>query len=99
FHSMRMTAFGEKIKILSSIAHCLSDQLLAVVITFGGVDHVQAGVECAVQQLSDSFARSLFIANLRSTKAKHRNVHVGFSKAPLFHVEIQLTADYTDEHG
>ena len=47
--AVRMTALGEEIKILSSIAHRLANQLFAVVITLGRVDDVQSGVERAVQ--------------------------------------------------
>ena len=45
---MRMTAFGEKIKLLSPVADGLADQLFAAMITFRGVDHVKPGVERAV---------------------------------------------------
>src|SRR5438874_13390931 len=82
---MRMTAFGEKIKIFPTAAHRLSDQLLAVVITFGGVDHIEAGIERAVEQRSNSVFRRTLISDLRSSKSEDRDGHVGLSKAALFH--------------
>ena len=45
---MRMTAFGEEIIFAAAIVNGLADQLLAVVITFGGVDHVETGIERAI---------------------------------------------------
>src|SRR5438105_832271 len=80
-----MTAFGKKIKFFSSIAHRLSDQLFTVVITFGRVDHVETGVERAVQQLCDRFRRSVLVADLGSSKSEDRDIHVGLSETALFH--------------
>src|SRR5437016_2687353 len=80
-----MAAFGEKIEFFPPIAYRLSDQLFAVIITFGGVDHVEAGVERAIEKLCDRFRRSLLVTDLGSSKSKSRNVHVGLSKATFFH--------------
>jgi len=43
-----MTALGEKIKFLAAIATACPISSSPVVITFGRVDHVEAGVERAV---------------------------------------------------
>ena len=48
FYSVWMTALGEEIKFAAPFAHGLTDQLLAVVITLGGVDDVQSGIERAI---------------------------------------------------
>ena len=42
---MRVTAFREEVKFLSTIAYRVTNQLLAVVIALRGVNHVQAGIE------------------------------------------------------
>jgi hypothetical protein len=65
-----MTALGEKIKFFSATAHCLSDQLFAVVVTFRGVDHIQTGIERAIQQFSDNFRRRVFVADLGSSNPR-----------------------------
>jgi hypothetical protein len=83
--TVRMTALGEKIKFFSATAHCLSDQFFAVVVTFRGIDHIQTGIERAIQQFSDSFRRRVFVADLGSSKSEDRDIHVGLSKATLFH--------------
>src|SRR5437870_9233014 len=82
--TVRMTALGEKIKFFSATAHCLSDQLFAVVVTFRGIDHIQTGIERAVQQFSDSFSGRGFLADLESSNPETRAVHAGLPKAPLF---------------
>src|ERR1043166_9518798 len=83
-HAVGMAAFGEEIKILSAIADGLTNQLLAVVITFRGVDHVQPGVEGAVQQIGDRLSGRALIPNLRSAESENGNVHIGFTETPLF---------------
>src|SRR6266403_2292754 len=80
-----MTAFGEEIKFLPSIAHGLTDQFLAPVITFGRINNVQPGIKRTVQQLRDLFLRHIVIADLRSAKSEHANVHVGLAEASFFH--------------
>src|SRR5947207_1328482 len=64
----------------------LADQLLAVAITLGCIDHVQSGVERAVQKLGDKLLRRAFVTDLRTAKAEHGHVHVRFSKPSLFHL-------------
>ena len=83
---MWMTALGEKIKFTSPFAHCLADELFAIVITLGRVDHVQTSLKRAVQQFRDRLGRCLLITDLGSAKAEDGNLHVGFSKSPLFHI-------------
>src|ERR1700730_8835258 len=80
-----MTAFREEIKFFSALAHGCANQFLAVVITFGGVDHVQTGVERAVQKFGDSLRCGMLITDLRSSETEDRNIHVGLTKATLFH--------------
>src|SRR2546423_11400616 len=81
-----MAALGEKIKFLASTADGLADEFLAIVITFGGVDHVQTGIECAVQQFGYRFRGGVLVSNLGSAEPEDGNVHICFSEAPLFHV-------------
>jgi len=85
FHSVRMAALGEQVKIAAPFAHRLADQFLAIVITFGGVDDVQPSVERAVQQFGHRLRGRALIADLRSAESDDGNLHVSLSEPPLFH--------------
>src|SRR5438445_11699520 len=80
-----MTAFGKEIKFLPSIVHGATDHFLAVVIAFGRINDVQPGIKRTVQQLRDLLVRHIVIADLRSAKSEHTNVHVGLAEASFFH--------------
>ena len=80
-----MSALREEVKIVAPMADGLADQFLTRFVALGGVDHVQPGIERAVQQLLDRLCRRAFVADLGSAKAEHRDLHVCLAELPLFH--------------
>ena len=67
-----------------------ADQLLAGVVTGGGVDDVEAGVERTVEQLFDRGRGNVAIADFRSAKADHVDRKSGSAKPPRLHLKPGL---------
>ena len=74
-----MPALGEQMKFVAPPRHGLADQLLAVHVALGRVDHVQAGVERVAEQPGDDLGRRLLEADLRAAEAEHADLHVGLA--------------------
>src|SRR5260370_13557981 len=83
-----MTRFGEQ-KILVPAFRCiLADLLFAIDVALGRIDHVQTGIEGAVDQPLDSILWHAAIAVLGATVAGHGYVHPGFTENALFHLVL-----------
>src|SRR5207237_10435952 len=82
----RMSAFGEKKKFIAPLPCRFANQLLALLVTLGRVDHINAGVECALYQTIDQFSAG--VADVRAAEAEHGHVHIGLAEMPLFHERI-----------
>ena len=80
-----MAAFGEQVEVLAPAVHGRADQLLAVEIAFGSVDHIEARVNRTVEQLSTVSASPLLVTDLRPTEPQDGYVHVRLAKAAFFH--------------
>ncbi len=48
-----MAALGKEIILRAPAADRFSDQFLTGDVTLGGVDYVESGIECAIQQFAD----------------------------------------------
>ena len=82
----RMSALGEKKKFMASFACHLPNEFLALLVTLGRVDHINAGVECALYQTIDQFSAG--VADVRAAEAEHGHVHIGLAETPPFHGRI-----------
>src|SRR3989442_1428067 len=88
--SVRATAswvagFGEEIELPAPRAHRLADRRLAVLVTLGGVDDVEPGIERAAEQSLDRANRHPVVADLRAAEAQHAGDHAGPTKAAPLH--------------
>src|SRR5580692_1280918 len=66
----RMPAFRHEHDFRAPLGNRLADQRLAIGITFGGVDHVDPGIERGVQNFIDSLLRDRLVANLGTAKSE-----------------------------
>jgi len=58
----------------------LADQLLAIRVAFGGIDHVDAGVERGAEDLLDGPLRHFLVADFRSAESERTDPNPGFAK-------------------
>ena len=78
-------ALGEEIELPAPAADRFADELLAVLVAFGGVDHVEAGVQRAAEQPCHRAAAHSLIADLGAAETQHAHLHVGIAEPSPFH--------------
>src|SRR5262249_4605229 len=88
---VRVTALGEQEVVVAPAGNGAADLLLAVDITFGGVDDVQSRIEGAVDQLVDRFEWRASKTDFRSAVAEDSNLHAGLAEGAFFHMRTILT--------
>ena len=79
----RMPAFGKKEELVPPLANRFANRFLAALIAFRRIDDVNAGIERAVQYLSNFF--KALACDGGSAKTEHGYVHIRSAKAALFH--------------
>ena len=89
-----VTTLSKQEVLVAAPGHRVADQFLATWVAFRGIDHVQAGVERAVEQPLGYWKRNALIADLGASKAKNRDIHAGFSESAFFHALDTYTQTY-----
>ena len=80
-----VATLGEQKIFVAAPGGNFADLLFAVDIALGRVDHIQTGIEGAVNQSLDSLLGHAAIADLGAAVAEHRHVHPSLTKNALFH--------------
>src|SRR5205823_3002443 len=83
--ALRVPALGEERKLRAPRGDGLADQFLALEVTLGGIDHVEAGVEGVAEQADDGLGGRLLVADLRAAEAEDADAHVRLAKLSRIH--------------
>src|SRR6185436_20624639 len=86
--AIAVPALGEEVVVGPARADRAPDQLLAIVVAFRRVDHVEAGVERRAQQALDRPPAHALVADLRAPEAEHAHVHVRLAEPPALHANL-----------
>jgi hypothetical protein len=83
-----VAALGEEVELAAPRANGTADELFAVLVALGGVDHVEPGVERAVQEPGDSAPAHALVADLRASESENARHHVGATEPASLHVSV-----------
>ena len=80
-----MPALREQEILGTSVTDGVTDLLFAVRVTGGGVDHVDPGIESAVQQAVNPGFKGVQRADLGPSEPQRTDIHIGGTHASSFH--------------